>query len=433
MNNTITHKTIWSLASPMILANISIPLLGVVDTAVIGHLDSAHYLGGVAIASVIFNFLFWAFAFLRMNTTGLTAQAQGQNNSLLATKILQQALLLALFIASIILLFQHPISDLSFYLMDSSPEITQSAKLYFDIRIWSTPALLTNYVIVGWLIGKGATKHVLILVLTVTISNMLLDILFVNYGGMNVDGVAFASVFAEYLGLFVAIKIVMSHGINRTIFTIDKSVHIDTKRWLTSHLNLFIRSLCLIFTIGFFTAQGAKHSDIILASNAVLVNFIVLMAFVLDGFANAIEAISGNASGTQNKKQLKQGFILALIWSFSIASLFSLSYFFWGKNIIMLLTGIPEIISTANIYLIWLVLLPLVSVWSYLFDGLFIGTMRSKEMRNTMLLSTFIFYLPSWYFLQDYDNHGLWCAFLIFSAARGVLQAFYLPKIMNFK
>lgn len=431
--NTITHHTIWQLAWPMIIANISIPLLGMVDTAVIGHLDSAHYLGGVAIASLIFNFIFWGFGFLRMATTGLTAQAQGQNNTLLSVKILQHSLLLAGIITIAILLLQSPISQLAFYLIESSAPVADAAKRYFDIRIWSTPAILINYVILGWLIGKGATKQVLFLVLSVTVSNMILDLAFVNYFGMDVDGVALASVIAEYIGLGVAIILLKKNGINLTLFKPDPTTHLHRQNWLKLHGNIFIRTLCLIFSIAFFTAQGAKQGDLILAANAVLVNFIVLMAFVLDGFANAIEVIAGKAIGGRNKHQLIQGLKLSTIWTLSFACLFSLSYLLFGSLLIQILTSIPEVIAIANDYLIWLIIMPLLAVWSFLLDGLFIGATRSLEMRNAMLFSTFICYLPAWYFLQNYNNHGLWIAFLVFFVARGISQAFYLPKILALK
>jgi len=431
--NDINHKMILHLAGPMILANISIPLLGMVDTAVIGHLDSAHYLGGVAVASLIFSFLFWGFGFLRMATTGLTAQAHGENNDKLSLKILQHSLLLAITIAIGILLLQSPISHIAFYIIDSSESITNAAIVYFDIRIWSAPAILINYVILGWLIGKGLTKQALYLVLSVTISNMILDLVFVNVFGMNVDGVALASVIAEYIGLSVAIKILMQQGVDRRLFRQDPSTNLQGQNWFELHGNIFIRSLCLIFSIAFFTAQGAKQGEIVLAANAVLVNFIVLMAFVLDGFANAIEVIAGKAIGSKDKHQLTQGLILTGVWTFSLACFFSASYSLFGSGLINLLTSIPEIVSIANQYLIWLIVMPVVAVWSFLFDGLFIGATRSVEMRNTMLFSTFICYLPAWYLLQDLQNHGLWLALVIFFAARGMSQAFYLPKILAFK
>ena len=417
----------------MILANISIPLLGMVDTAVIGHLDSAHYLGGVAVASLIFSFLFWGFGFLRMATTGLIAQAHGEANEKLSLKILQRSLILALCIAIGILLLQSPISLIAFYIIDSSEAITHAAITYYDIRIWSTPAILINYVILGWLIGKSLTKQALYLVLSVTISNMILDIVFVNVFGMNVDGVALASVIAEYIGLFVGINLLMQHGIGRSLFTAAHSTHLTEQNWFNLHGNIFIRSLCLIFSIAFFTAQGARQGELILAANAVLINFIVLMAFVLDGFANAIEVIAGKAIGSKDKHQLTQGLRLTGIWSLSLACLFSVAYILFGEQLINLLTSIPEVIFIANQYLIWLILMPIIAVWSFLLDGLFIGATRSVEMRNTMLFSTFICYLPAWYLLQGLHNHGLWFALVIFFAARGLSQALYLPKILAFK
>ena len=276
-SDNITHRTIWHLAGPMILANISIPLLGMVDTAVVGHLDSAHYLGGVAIGGLIFSFLFWGFGFLRMATTGLTAQAQGANNDKLTLKILQHSLLLAAIISIGILFLQIPISQLAFYLIDSSEQVKNAARTYFTIRIWSTPAILINYVMLGWLIGKGATKQALFLVLAVTITNMILDIIFVNYLGMDVDGVALASVIAEYIGLAVAFKILLVHGIGLEIFNQDRQAHLQSKNWLQLHGNIFIRTLCLVFSFAFFTTQGAKQGDIILAANAVLINFIIFI------------------------------------------------------------------------------------------------------------------------------------------------------------
>jgi MATE family multidrug resistance protein len=199
------------------------------------------------------------------------------------------------------------------------------------------------------------------------------------------------------------------------------------------HGNIFIRTLCLMFSFAFFMAQSAQQGDILLAANAVLLHFITFMAFFLDGFANATEVLTGKAIGSRNQQQLKQGFIYTALWSGGIALLFSLNYFLWGPSVISLLTTIPDVIATANQYLIWLIIAPVVSVWSYLFDGLFIGATRSKEMRNTMLFSTLFCYLPAWYLLQDLGNHGLWLAIIIFLAARGGSQAFYLPKVLSLK
>jgi MATE family, multidrug efflux pump len=429
----ITHRQVWHIAGPMIIANISIPLLGMVDTAVMGHLDSAQYLGAVAIGSMIFSFLFWGFGFLRMATTGLVAQAYGRNDTKQSHTILVQSLILAAIIACTLLIFKQPISHIAFYLIESSDAVSDHAKTYFDIRIWSTPAILVNYVFLGWLIGKQASKAALLLVLVVTISNILMDLLFVNVFHMTVNGVALASVIAEYLGLLTGLYLLKYHDV-----TIRKLQKLSTNhismfnwQWLQLHGNIFIRTLCLIFCFAFFTTQGAKQGDIILAANAVLLNFITFMAFVLDGFANATEVISGKAVGEKNRYKLKQGLLISGFWSLILASLFSLSYFLFGPHLIALLTSIPEVSRTANDYLLWLVAMPIIAVWTYLFDGLFIGATRSIEMRNTMIFATFCCFLPAWYFLQPLENNGLWLALLIFLAARGLSQSFFLPRILR--
>ena len=431
--NKITHRQVWQIAGPMIIANISIPLLGMVDTAVMGHLDSAQYLGAVAIGSMIFSFLFWGFGFLRMATTGLVAQAYGRNDTSQSHTILVQSLMFAAIIACTLLIFKQPISHLAFLLIESSEAVNHQAKIYFDIRIWSAPAILVNYVFLGWLIGKQASKAALLLVLVVTISNIIMDLLFVNVFHMTVNGVALASVIAEYLGLVTGLYLLKRHDVSIRKLQLLSTKHISmfNWQWLQLHGNIFIRTLCLIFCFAFFTTQGAKQGDIILAANAVLLNFITFMAFVLDGFANATEVISGKAVGKKNTQQLKQGLYLTGLLSLLFACVFSLSYLFFGQYLIGLLTNIPEVISTASDYLVWLIIMPIIAFWSYLFDGLFIGATRSVEMRNTMLFATFFCFLPAWYFLQSLANHGLWLALLIFLAARGISQSIYLAKILR--
>ncbi len=433
MKQQISHRDVWQIAWPMILANISVPMLGMVDTAVMGHLDEPHYLGAVAVGSIIFSFLFWGFGFLRMATTGLVAQATGKNDTALSHTVLTQSIIFAAIIACAVLLLNQPISTLAFTLIESSNLVRQEGEIYFDIRIWSTPAILINYVFLGWLLGKQASKAALILVLVITISNMILDLVFVNLFAMTADGVALASVIAEYLGFITGLYLLKRHGVSLSLIkrSISQHVSVFTWQWLQLNINIFIRTLCLMFSFAFFTTQGAKQGDLILAVNAVLLNFLTFIAFVLDGFANATEVIAGKAVGKNDQRQLKQGFLIATFWSVIAASLFSLIYLLFGPHIILLLTSIPEVNATANTYLIWLTLMPLIGVWSYLLDGLFIGTTRSKEMRNTMLFSTVCCYLPAWYALQFLGNHGLWLALLIFLAARGISQSYYLPRILR--
>ncbi|MCL4133623.1 UNVERIFIED_CONTAM: hypothetical protein GTU68_059273 [Idotea baltica] len=415
----------------MILANISIPLLGIVDTAVVGHLTAPHYIGAVAIGTLIFSFLFWGFGFLRMATTGLTAQAIGRGDTAASHFILQKSILLALLIASFLIALQMPLSNLAFSIIDGSEQVRLYGQTYFSIRIWSAPAILVNYVILGWLIGHAKTRYALWLILVVNLSNIIFDLLFVSVLGLTVDGVAIASVIAEYLGLGFALLLLKQLQFQFMSPLSKKPMGFNVMAMLSLHGNIFIRTLCLVFCFGFFTAQGAKQGDVILAANAVLLHFITFMAFFLDGFANAAEVISGQAIGSKNRSLLKKGLHYTAIWSIGIAILFSFSYAFFGAHIIRLLTSIPSVISTAEAYLPWLFITPIIAVWAYLFDGLFIGAMRSVEMRNTMLFSTLFCFLPAWYLLQAYGNHGLWLALLIFLAARGLSQACYLPNIFS--
>jgi len=431
----IDHRYIWRLAVPMILANISVPLLGLVDTAVMGHLNSPHFLGAVALGSLIFSFLFWGFGFLRMATTGLAAQASGQQDLQRSQQIIQQGFIFAICIATLLILMQQPLQQLAFSMLDSSPAVIEQAQRYYAIRIWSSPAILLNYVILGWLIGISATKKALYQVLVVNITNIIFDLILVNGLGMTVDGVALASVIAEYLGLVTGLVLLHSQSINlRTLVpNFANAKHLADKKWLSLNGNIFIRTLCLIFSFAFFTSQAAKQGETILAANALLLNFITFMAFVLDGFANAIEIISGKAVGSNNAAMLRRGLLLAGFWALLLALGFSLVYYLFGASIITALTSLPNVISTAQDYLIWLIFMPVIAVWSYLFDGLFIGTTRSHEMRNTMLFATLCCYLPAWYSFQFLANHGLWLALMIFLAARGLAQAFYLPQILKMK
>lgn len=435
MQNTraVTHSKVWALAGPMILANLSTPLLGMVDTAVVGHLNSPVYLGAVALGAMLFTFLFWGFGFLRMVTTGLTSQANSHDKHHATRDVLLQSGLLALVIALLLLLLQSPIGWLAFKFIDGSPDVLAAAHNYYQIRIWSAPATLLNYAILGWLIGMGASRSALVIVLVINISNIVFDLLLVNHFGMKADGVALASVMAEYIGLVFALGLLSKRQLALKQIELKKELQLllQNRKGLNLHGNFMLRTLCLIFSFAFFTNQGAQQGDVTLAANMVLLNFITFMAYVLDGFANATEVMTGNAIGRGDKSMLKRSLILNGVWSFLIACLFSLLYFFFGTQVIGLLTSIDVVAMTASDYRFWVVLAPIIGVWSYLFDGLFVGATLGREMRNTMLVATFGCYLPAWYLLQGYGNHGLWAALMVLLAARGLCQAAYLPRVLR--
>lgn len=431
-DSSINHRAIWAIAGPMILANLSTPLLGMVDTAVVGHLNSPVYLGAVALGSMLFTFLFWGFGFLRMVTTGLTSQANA-NDDASPRDVLIQSGLLALIIAALLLLLQAPIGWLAFSIIDGSAEVLAEAQQYYAIRIWGAPATLLNYAILGWLIGLSASRSALAVVLVINLSNIVFDLLLVNGLGMKADGVALASVIAEYSGLFFALFLLQKRqlALHRIKLVEELQLMLANRHHLNLHGNFMLRTLCLIFSFAFFTNQGAQAGDTTLAANMVLLNFITFMAYVLDGFANATEVMSGRAIGRHDAAMLKRSLFLNGFWSLLTASLFSLVYWLFGNEIIALLTSIDSVAAMADDYRLWVVLAPWLGVWSYLFDGLFVGATLGREMRNTMLFSTFCCYLPAWYLFQEWDNHGLWAALMVLLAARGLSQSVYLPRIIS--
>jgi len=416
------HGQVWALAWPLMLSNITVPLLGLVDTAVIGHLPDSHHLGAVAVGSMIFSVLYWAFGFLRMGTTGMTAQALGDDNGALNRQLLAQSLILATAIGLLILLFRTPIISLALSLMDAEPIVTNEALKYSEIRILGAPAVLCNYALLGWFVGNQNTRIPLLLLLVTNIINMLLDILAVYGLGMHADGVAAATVFSEYFALILGLYLA-----NRHLKHISSQLEIACLKRLSDYINLiavnrylFIRTLCILGSIAFFTAQGAKQGTDILSANAVLLNFLLLISNWLDGFAHATEALSGKYIGAKKLTTFYQSLVSALIWSVGTAALLSLAFWLAGDLIINLLTDIETVRTTAKAYLPWIIALPLIGVWSFLLDGIFVGATQFKAMQNTMLFSVFIVFLPLWWLTQDYGNQGLWFSFIAIFVARAL-------------
>ena len=414
----------------MMLSNVSVPLVGMVDTGVTGHLEDASYLGAVAVGSTIFGFLYMGVNFLRMGTTGIAAQRFGAKDFDGLRVALGQALIVALAIATALLLLQVPIGAIAISLIGPDTRVAGFADQYFSIRIWSAPATLANFALIGWFLGLQNARVPLIVVLAINITNIVLDLFLVIVVGMKVDGVAIASVIAEFTGLAVGLGFV-ARELNR-----------HSGQWITSRLtrlreytaffavngNLFIRTMALMFTFAFITAQGARQGGPILAANAILMNLQHLLAFALDGFAHAAEALVGKAVGEKNREALKRSVELALRWSLIVAVGFSIFFWLFGPTLIAILTDLPDIRTTTLRYLPWLILSPLVAVWSYLYDGVFVGATLAREMRDIMLISAFVIFVPAWYVLQFLGNNGLWLSFMLFMAGRGIGMHFYYRR-----
>ncbi|MDH3646606.1 MAG: MATE family efflux transporter [Gammaproteobacteria bacterium] len=424
------HRAVLHIATPLILSNITVPLLGMVDTAVVGHLDSPHYIGAVAVGAIIFSFIYTGLNFLRMGTTGITAQTLGTRDNDELRTVLGQVLSVAFGMAAILLLLQVPIGVLALWLINPSADVAAQTEIYYSIRIWSAPAALANFALVGWFIGLHNARAPLFMMILVNIVNIGLDILFVVYLGMRADGVALASVLAEYSGFAVG------------LFLVARELRLRPGHWIRSRLtdkhrfkrlfavnaNLLIRTMSLMFAFGFLTAMSARQGDIILAANAILLNMQYFMASALDGFANAAEALVGRAIGAKHRDSIKRAIRLSMFWSVVIALMFVVAYAIGGAWIIKLLTDLEPIRAAAILFLPWIILSPIISTWSFLYDGVYVGATLAREMRNTMVFSTFLIFLPAYWLLQPLGNHGLWLSFLLFMAARGLTMWWLLPR-----
>ena len=426
------NRRVWRLAGPIMLANVTVPLLGIVDTAVVGHLDQVYYLGAVAVGALIFNFLYWGFGFLRMGTTGFAAQAHGADDTAEMVATLWRAMIAAVVIGAGLLVLQGLVIEGAMALMAASPEVDAHSRAYFTIRIWSAPAALANYVILGWFLGMQNARAGLIIQVLINVLNIVLDLVFVVWLGMAVEGVAAATVIAEYAGL--GLGLVMLRG---ALAKLDGAA-IDWRRVLEParmrHMiavnrDIFLRTLCLITAFAYLTIQGARMGDVILAANAVLLNMVTFMAYALDGFANAAQALVGRAVGERSKTDYRGVVRASTIWALGFAAAFSLVYAAAGSSIIDGITTLPEVRAAARDALPWMILAPLVSVWGYQLDGIFIGAMQTMEMRNAMVLSLIVYLIAVEVFRPLYGNHGIWLGFTLFMVARGLTLGYYFPRI----
>ncbi|WP_201023021.1 MATE family efflux transporter [Pseudoalteromonas sp. H103] len=422
IHNKAHHKSLLLLAGPMILSNITVPLLGIVDTAVIGHLGSAHYLAGIALGSAVISILFWLAGFLRMSTTGLVAQAYGKNDLTQLAALLKRSLLLASAVAVLLIVLSPLIKHAIAYLSAAHNDVLIQAYQYFSIRIFSAPAALCNLVLLGWMLGVHYGRGPFYLLLVTNITNIVLDIYFVVYLDWAVAGAAWASLIADYTALAFALILVVK-------LAKKQGIELSTPHWLSIskmaellslNRDIFIRSLILQVCFSFMTFYAARIGETTLAANAVLLNFLMLVSFALDGIAYAAEAKVGQAKGQQSVKKIRMWVKISVFWGMLFGILYSAFFALFGSTIIKLLTNVPEVIQEATHYLPWVIVLPILAMSCFLFDGVFVGLTRAKNMRNSMILSAGVgFYGVFWVFI-DWQNNGLWLAMSCFMLMRGV-------------
>lgn len=421
----------WRLVVPIILTNITVPVLGLVDTAVVGHLPGPQYLGGVAVGTLAFSILFASMFFLRMGTTGLTSQSVGAEDDLEIRAWLVRGCLLAIAIGLILILLQVPIAFLIFSWTGGSAEVLSLAREYFYIRIWCAPATLVNFVLLGWFIGIQNTRPALITQVLLNSTNIVLDLWFVIGLDLGVAGVAYATLIAEIVGVVCGLWLASKHA---RAFSGNWNIGSALERGkLTNMLhingNIFVRSVCLQISFFAFTAYGARQGDVILAANTVLLKFTMFTAYALDAFANAAEALAGKAYGANNRDNFRAAVIASSRWALLFSLLFMALFYAMGPLLIDLLTTVPEVRQTARVYLPWLVISPFVAVWSFQLDGIFVGTTKTVIMRNGMILSMIVYFISMAILIPEFGNHGLWLTLMIFFAARALTLGLYYPKI----
>ncbi len=422
----VGHRDVLDVALPMILANVTVPLVGIADSAAVGHLDRPDSLAGVAVGATIFSVLFTALNFLRMGTTGLAAQAAGAVDEAAGRAVLRQGLVVCIALAATILVLARPLESLALALIAPEPAVAAEASRYIAVRVWGAPATLSLFVLTGWFIGRGDARSPLAVVLVVNGVNIALDFALVWGLGLRAEGVAIATVTAEYLGLVVGL-VLATRALGAPPWTRNGQGP-SYRRYLSINLPLLVRTTALMLSFAFLTAMGARFGSAILAANALLLNFLYLASYALDGFANAAESLVGRAVGAHDANALQGSLRLSARWTLWVALALSLAFAAAGPPLIDLMTSQPALRSLAREYLPWLVAMPLVGCWAYLFDGVFVGATLTRQMRDTMLFAALAVYLPAWWLLRPLGNHGLWAAFLLFNAARGAAQWWVLRR-----
>lgn len=426
------QRKVYALALPIMLSNATVPLVGIVDTAVMGRMDSPAYLSAVAVGAVLFSSIFWVFGFLKMGTGGLVAQALGRKDIDHLQAIFARAVAIALGLATLILALGTPLLAVGLWAMGGSDELHALTGEYFHIRLLGAPATLLTYAVLGTLIGQQRMRAVFWLQLLLNLLNVALNLLFFEFTDWHVKGVALATILSEYIALALGLYFVRSLW------------RVPLKQWTTALKNtqafiqfftistdLFIRTVCLTFAFYWITALSSRFGDTTLALNAILVQMLHFASYALDGFAIAVETLAGNALGQRNRRALVRD-VKACTWGAAgMALLFTLVYAGLGQAVVNAMTTIPEVRDLAPTHLFWIVIAPLVGVWSFLFDGIYIGTTHTKEMRNGMLISLVVFVASAQLLVPLLGNHGLWLSYHVFMVARALTLGAWFPRILK--
>lgn len=418
------NRKILQLAIPSIVSNITVPLLGLVDVAIVGHLGSASYIGAIAVGGMLFNMIYWIFGFLRMGTSGMTAQAYGKRDLTEVVRTLLRAVGVGLLISLGLWILQSPILRGAFVLIDATGEVKRWASLYFNICIWGAPAVLGLYGFAGWFVGMQNSRFPMFIAITQNIVNIAASLCFVFVLGMKVEGVALGTLIAQYAGLFMAFALWLKYyGRLKAYIDWDGLWGGGAmRRFFSVNSDIFFRTLCLVAVTTFFTSTGARQGDVILAVNTLLMQLFTLFSYIMDGFAYAGEALAGRFIGAKNDVGLRRCIRLLFLWGIGLSLSFTILYAFLGRDLLGLLTNDTSVIKASGDYFYWVLAIPLCGFSAFLWDGIFIGATATRQMLYSMLVASATFFIIYYLFYQSMGNHALWMAFLGYLSLRGGMQ-----------
>lgn len=418
------NRKILQLAIPSIVSNITVPLLGLVDVAIVGHLGSASYIGAIAVGGMLFNMIYWIFGFLRMGTSGMTAQAYGKRDLTEVVRTLLRAVGVGLLISLGLWILQSPILRGAFVLIDATEEVKRWASLYFNICIWGAPAVLGLYGFAGWFVGMQNSRFPMFIAITQNIVNIAASLCFVFVLGMKVEGVALGTLIAQYVGLFMAFALWLKYyGRLKAYIDWDGLWGGEAmRRFFSVNSDIFFRTLCLVAVTTFFTSTGARQGDVILAVNTLLMQLFTLFSYIMDGFAYAGEALAGRFIGAKNDVGLRRCIRLLFLWGIGLSLSFTILYAFLGRDFLGLLTNDTSVIEASGDYFYWVLAIPLCGFSAFLWDGIFIGATATRQMLCSMLVASATFFIIYYLFYQSMGNHALWMAFLGYLSLRGGMQ-----------
>jgi len=430
------NKEILRLAIPNIISNISVPLLGVVDTLLMGKMESPAYIGAVAIAGIVFSFIYWGFGFLRMGTTGITAQAYGRKDTNGIFYTLVRAVGLALLFGILIIISQQIIAEVSFKLINASTEINEIALPYYYIRIWGAPAAIAIYALNGWFFGMQNSTYPMIITIFLNLLNIILNYIFVFHFGMKANGVALGTVIAQY-SCFVLAVFLFLKKYRHVLRPIKKQalLQIDAlQHFFTVNIDIFLRTLCLIFAFAFFTSKSENEGIVLLAVNSILLQYMSVLSYGIDGFAFAVESLTGKYYGMNNQQKLNQSIRYSFYWGLGFALLYMFSFYMIRNQMIDFFTDEANVIAASLPFVWWLIAMPIPNTIAFIWDGVYIGITATKAMRNTMFIATFLFFVPLYYLLHPYlGNHALWLCMFSFMMVRGIGLSVLAKKVMVIK